>query len=395
MGGDIKLKFLDSTHPEISLQWHSTLNGNLMPKNVTRGSIKRIWWECDKIKKHVWQATINSRTNTGSGCPYCSGQKVCEDNCLAIINPTIASQWHPILNGISTPYQFTSSSNKKFWWKCKNGHEWQAKIIKRNNGQGCPICAGKKVHNDNCLSTINPELSLEWHPYLNGELTPKQVTAFSGRKVWWKCKRKHEWQAKVNHRNYFGCPYCSGRLAFLDNCLAIINPTIASQWHPILNGILTPYQVTEKSGKKVWWKCEIGHEWKTTICHRTGADKTGCPICNESKGEKLISEILKKIGKNFERQAKYESCRFIRKLPFDFAVIEKGNIFLIEYQGRQHYEPCAFGGSNQNQNENFEKIKKNDKIKLKWANDNGIALLAIPYWEFDAIEERIKEFFNL
>ncbi|MBQ3597442.1 MAG: zinc-ribbon domain-containing protein [Clostridia bacterium] len=30
---------------------------------------------------------------------------------------------------------------KEYWWKCsKCGHEWQAQIIKRNKGQGCPEC---------------------------------------------------------------------------------------------------------------------------------------------------------------------------------------------------------------------------------------------------------------
>ena len=32
------------------------------------------------------------------------------------------------------------NSNKKAWWLCKNGHEWQAVIANRTNGRGCPVC---------------------------------------------------------------------------------------------------------------------------------------------------------------------------------------------------------------------------------------------------------------
>ena len=54
----------------------------------------------------------------------------------------------------------TFSSGKKVWWKCTKGHEWQAKIDNRKNGNGCPICSGNKVLKGfNDLTTINPTLA--------------------------------------------------------------------------------------------------------------------------------------------------------------------------------------------------------------------------------------------
>ena len=34
----------------------------------------------------------------------------------------------------------TLGSNKKVWWKCDKGHEWEAKIVNRTKGAGCQIC---------------------------------------------------------------------------------------------------------------------------------------------------------------------------------------------------------------------------------------------------------------
>ena len=59
---------------------------------------------------------------------------------LKIINPTLSSQWHPTANGSLTTEEVTPFSNKKVWWICEKGHEWQAVIEDRTRGTGCPDC---------------------------------------------------------------------------------------------------------------------------------------------------------------------------------------------------------------------------------------------------------------
>ncbi len=56
-------------------------------------------------------------------------------------------------------------------------------------------------------------------------------------------------------------------------------PQVAAQWHPTLNGALTPRDVTVGSHKKVWWMCQEGHVWKAVVYSRSGAQKSGCPVC--------------------------------------------------------------------------------------------------------------------
>ena len=120
-------------------------------------------------------------------------------------------------NGNLLPSMVKPGSAKKVWWKCEEGHEWQAPIRDRSQKHhGCPYCSGKRlVPGQNDLATINPDLASQWHPTRNGELTPADVKPKSNIKVWWVCKRGHEWQASINNRaKGAGCPYCSGRRKF-------------------------------------------------------------------------------------------------------------------------------------------------------------------------------------
>ena len=131
------------------------------------------------------------------------------NNSLITKNPTLAKEWHPARNGSLTPGDVAAKTGKKVWWICSKGHEWEAIVSNRGNGTGCPYCAGKAVSLDNCLQTINPTLAKEWHPARNGSLTPRDVTAKTGKKVWWICSKGHEWEAIVSNRsNGTGCPHC-------------------------------------------------------------------------------------------------------------------------------------------------------------------------------------------
>jgi uncharacterized Zn-finger protein len=125
----------------------------------------------------------------------------------------LSNEWNYDKNGNLKPEDFTINSHAKVWWKCKNGHEWEAMIKSRNNGNGCPYCSRRyAVEGVNDLQTINPTLANEWNDEKNDGLTPTKVLPNSNKKVWWKCKNGHEWQATIAHRNNGrGCPYCSGR----------------------------------------------------------------------------------------------------------------------------------------------------------------------------------------
>ena len=269
---------LVTTNPSLAKEWHPTKNGNLKPFEITRGSDKKAWWICEK--GHEWEAVISSR-NQGVGCPYCASQKVLVGyNDLATTNPSLAKEWHPTKNGELTPSNMLANSNKKAWWICEKGHEWEAVISSRNQGVGCPYCANKKVLVGlNDLATTNPSLAKEWHPKKNGKLKPTEVTAGSNKKVWWLCDKGHEWSISINTRNGGNsCPYCSNQKVLVGyNDLATTNPSLAKEWHPTKNGDLKPTDVVAGSNKKVWWLCSQGHEWQAMVSTRNKG--SGCMAC--------------------------------------------------------------------------------------------------------------------
>ncbi|MFH6770042.1 zinc-ribbon domain-containing protein [Gaetbulibacter aquiaggeris] len=146
----------------------------------------------------------------------------------------------------------------------------------------------RKPIKGNSLAEVNPELALEWHPTKNGNLTPFEVSLGTHKKVWWKCDmgNDHEWESSVKNRSRLkGCPVCIGRKVVLSNCLATLKPELAKEWHPTKNGDLTPNDITVSSGKKVWWKCDMGndHEWLSIVSDRSRGNR--CPIC---LGQKVV-----------------------------------------------------------------------------------------------------------
>ena len=136
----------------------------------------------------------------------------------------------------------------------------------------------------------NAQLMAEWNWEKNtaSGLDPHKLTVGSERKVWWKCSKRHEWEAVCYSRTAGNqCPICSGRQVLVGyNDLYTLMPEIALQWHPTKNGEFTSKDVTINSHRKVWWLGACGHEWEAPVSERTRG--RGCPIC---KSKKVVAGI--------------------------------------------------------------------------------------------------------
>ena len=72
-------------------------------------------------------------------------------------------EWDRARNAPLTPQAVTYGSHTPVWWRCENGHEWEAVVYTRTHGSGCPFCAGKKAQAGfNDLATQYPELARQW-----------------------------------------------------------------------------------------------------------------------------------------------------------------------------------------------------------------------------------------
>ena len=201
------------------------------------------------------------------------------NNSLAEVHPELITEWSE-KNLPLTPDDITFGSNKKVWWKGTCGHEWQTSVKARSNGEKCPICSGARViAGINDLATLEPLLAKQWSK--KNKIKPTEVSIGSHKKVIWRCKKGHEWEAVVKSRtiNKTGCPYCSHNKVLAGfNDLATLLPDIAAEWSD-RNYPLLPTQVTVFANRKAWWKCkDCGREWNTLISTRSGGSK--CPYCS-------------------------------------------------------------------------------------------------------------------
>ena len=128
-------------------------------------------------------------------------------------------------------------------------------------------------------------------------------------------------------------------------------------------------------------KC--GNEWMVNPSKMIHLNR-GCPECKLSHGEEFIRMYLKNNNINYIREKRFNDCKNVNSLPFDFYLPDLNTC--IEYQGLQHFEVVGeFGGE-----EAFEYRKENDRIKRDFCKNNNIKLIEIPYWEKD-VEKYLVE----
>jgi G:T-mismatch repair DNA endonuclease (very short patch repair protein) len=289
---------LKDLNPELAKEWHPIKNSKLSLEKMSANNPKIIWWlgKCS----HEWESSVAGR-NKGYGCPYCAGKKILTGfNDLSFLRPDLSAEWHPTKNLPLLPTKIGVGVRVMIAWKCKLGHEWNALIYARNQGNNCPFCFGvSTLAGFNDLATTNPILASEWHPTKNGNLTPQQVREQSNDFAWWLgATCDHYWKADISSRNKGkGCPICKNKLTVTGiNDLAFLNPKLAAEWHPTKNGDLKPSDFGAGSDKKVYWLGVCGHDWPATIVKRSSG--TGCPKCSNriSKAEQELHDYIVSLG---------------------------------------------------------------------------------------------------
>ena len=292
----LKKHSVASVYPELISEWDTDKNQGMTPDTFSANAHTKVWWKCKN--GHNWQASISSR-NRKLGCPYCAGQRTiigkndfeswCKEN-----NPGLLIEWNNEKNNIN-PSEMMKTSNKKFWWKCANGHEWEATIANRVHGTKCPYCytgnASKRKlvsFKEWCIKNNKEYLLAEWDYDANTNVKPNTISKGSHKKVWWKCKFGHSWEAQLKSRTYdHGCPYCSktykkvviGENDLVTWCKINGKEYIVDEWDYNNNENLTPDMFTFGSHKRINWICSKGHKWNAVIKERTKYRGNMCPEC--------------------------------------------------------------------------------------------------------------------
>ena len=313
-------------------------------------------------KNHIFEMKFNS-FKSGQRCPKCNGtQKLTYEEVKEYIN----NEGYELL---STKY---INNRTKLKIKCNEGHIFEMNFNNfKDSGARCPYCSNNAKY--------KYEEVKEYIESFGYELLSKEYIN-NNTKLKIMCDKGHIYETcfKV-FKKEFRCPYCSNNakytIEFVREYLKSFKYTLLSEEY-----------INTNTHIKIM--CPEGHIYEATFAEFKNHNRR-CPICNASKGEKRIEEILKKLNIKFKVQYRFENCKFYKTLPFDFYITDYN--ICIEYDGVQHYKVIDyFGGL-----DGFIDTKIRDTIKDKYCEDNNIALIRIPYWNFDDIENILtKELIN-
>jgi len=322
-------------------------------------------------------------------------------------------------------------------------------------------CIPNIVHISNPYTIQNIKLWLKINNKSFELISDKYIS--SKEKLQWRC-------LKVECREIFestwndihsgcGCSFCSGMQIGLSNCLATKNPNLASEWHPTKNGSLTPFDVTCGNTKKVWWKCDKGHEWEANIASRNSGK--GCSICkgqipsnennflacspklceewnyekNDKKPEKYTPHsglpvwwICKDCGYEWETPIHERSkgngcpqCRMSKGEKRIKEILDLYNIYYIPQKTFNGLIGLGYGNLSYDfylpdynllieyqgemherfvkgihkSKNDFDKQVEHDKRKCNYAILNKIKLLEIWYYDYDNIDSIIFDYLNI
>jgi hypothetical protein len=168
--------------------------------------------------------------------------------------PEIAAEWHPLLNGNTTPNDISPYSSRMVWWQCKNGHIFNKTVsdrVKDGKGRGCYECSKFAGKNDNSFADKYPELLKQWD-FKKNKMDPYKIPANFHQEVWWKCENYHSFKMKISSRKKDGhCKIC--------HSFGFLYPELAKFWDYRKNNGATPFDMDANVNVPYHWRC-IFHE---------------------------------------------------------------------------------------------------------------------------------------
>lgn len=329
-----------------------------------------------KIHNVYWKA-LPGNVLAGKGCKECMKDK--NRNHFMKSHEDYIAQINDIVPYIVALDKYQGNNVPILHLCTKHNVKWMAYPANILKGEGCLECGKEKFHDKRCkkhedyveqLAVANPTVEvIEEYINMQTEILHHCLT----HNEYWKIRPSNALMGK-------GCPTCHKERIGQSNAmtheeyverLKNVNSDIIVV-EPYINN-LTP----------ILHQCLIdGFQWRATPAHILGG--TGCPQCKETNGERIIRQWLERNNISYEFQKTFADCKDKNLLPFDFYLPDYNAV--IEFNGKQHYEPIDYFGGQ----EKFELQIKHDKIKFDYCNENNIRLLCIKYNE--DINEKLTNF---
>ena len=281
-----------------------------------------------------------------------------------------------------------NGNKEKILHKCKIcGCEWEIKPIHVIHGHGCPQCA--KIQRAKSKTMNHSEYEKRVLD-LNPNIILMETFTGVHKSIKVKCKIcGHEWSpmaySLLEPHNCGGCKQC-----YILKRTKTTNQFVKElkQQNPYVK-LIGEYVNSYTKALFKCYGCRQQCEWLTTPSIVLSGGKS--PTCHSSNGEIRIMRFLQSNNIEFKKEYKFQDCKNINLLPFDF-YLPKYNI-CIEYDGEQHYRPINFGGcSNEKAMKSFQSTCINDNIKNQYCVNHNINLLRIPYYDCKNIEQILFDY---
>lgn len=256
-------------------------------------------------------------------------------------------------------------ANKKMLIHCNDcGHEWEA--IPRSvahSVHGCPKCKVAKAKKDQAYKRFLSKINLnDWEVLEYKNHTNVTVA----------CK-KCGWVRTTTASNIqrFGCKRCSSIEANEDRRLTTEQFVERAKK---IHGDKYNYSKVKyyNWNTPVEIICPIhGSFWQRPSKHLIGQN---CPLCFESRGEEIIRLVLTKYNIPFEKEKQY---KLYKNVYADYYINYNNKEYIIEMNGKQHYEPVDYFGGE----EKFKEQIKRDLAFVDMCRNLNIKLFIIRYDE--------------
>lgn len=337
--------------------------------------------KCNICNNIFWQKP-NKHYNENQGCPKCA-------NNILYTYEQVIKKIEEIFSDKFLYDKFLKyeRNDAKFILICKKHGEFKTTfsiLTAKNSKHGCPKCSNENNNKDKCLTKkefILKSREIHGNKYDYSSMVYKNTKS----KIEIKCNICNNYikLRAGSHLNGHGCRYCA--IEKDANRKRKTTEEFIKEAKQLFGNKYDYSQVIYKSIRnKIKIKC-IEHNfifYQRPNHHLMG--NCGCPKCKNNKNEEKIHNFLKHYNINYEIQKIFPECFYKNVLRFDFYLPDYN--LCIEYDGEQHYKIVNYWGGEKG----LKERQLRDSIKNEFCKNNYIKLLRIPYWDFDNIEDILK-----
>lgn len=150
--------------------------------------------------------------------------------------------------------------------------------------------------------------------------------------------------------------------------------------------LIVKEKTSKRKSRSVLWicYCRCGKRVEASTQVLRNGKKISCG-CIKSKGENKIEDFLIRNNIPYNKEYIFKKCRDVKPLRFDFYLPLLKCV--IEYHGEQHYNVVDIWGGKKE----LKQRQRRDSIKKKFCKNSNVAMIEIPYWEYESIDKILSE----